>query len=292
MRGLGPAGGRGAAGRVAGAAAWRLAASSSWPGHAGGRGDGLLAGSRDGRGVVAVQDAVGVPDDAGGGCGDAVPGGEDGRRGLGARVAAGPACRVGKLAAGGDAVPGAGDVGDGVGFGLAQSRAAGGGRPGRVSAGRAVQQDVAELVRQRPDGLFAGQAGQEPDAAGGPEGGAVGWRAVFALDGESFAAGQPAQRIPQARRGLAGRGQAGRDGERLSRWSATGPRRRPPGRHPARSAAARRRHVRHGLAVVWGRAGAGCGRSRCRSRGGGPAARSRSIAGSPGPWWRRAAGRR
>ena len=150
---------------------------------------GSLAGSRDGRGVVAVQNAVGVPDDAGGGCGDAVPGGEDGRRGLGPWVAASPACRAGKLAADGDAVPGAGDVGDGVGFGLAQPRAAGRGRPGRVRAGRGVQHDVAELVRKRPDGLFAGQAGQEPDAAGGPEGGAVGWRAVFALNRESFAAG-------------------------------------------------------------------------------------------------------
>ena len=60
----------------------------------------VLAGRRDGRGVVAVQDAVGVPDDAGGGGGDAVPGGQDGRGGLGARVAAGPACRVGEFAAG------------------------------------------------------------------------------------------------------------------------------------------------------------------------------------------------
>ena len=188
---------------------WRHRPAGSGP--RAGRGGGLLAGSRDGRGAVAVQDAVGVPDDASGGCGDAVPGGEDGRRGLGAWVAAGPACRAGELAAGGDAVPGAGDVGDGVGFGLAQPRAAGGGRPGRVAAGLVVQQDVAELVRQRPDGLLAGQAGQEPDAAGGPEGGAVGRGAVFALDRESFAAGEPAQRVPQARRGLAGRGQ-GRDG--------------------------------------------------------------------------------
>src|ERR1019366_1628943 len=181
-----------------------------------GRGGGLLAGRRDGRGVVAVQDAVGVTNDAGGDCGDAVPGGEDGGRGLGARVSAGPACRVGEFAAGGDAVPGAGDVGDGVGFGLAQSCAAGGGRPGRVTAGCAVQQDVAELVRQRPGGLFAGQAGQEPDAADGPGGGAVGGRAVFTLDGEFLPAGAAPQRGPQARRGLAGRGQPGRDGERLS----------------------------------------------------------------------------
>ena len=95
----------------AGAAAWRLTASSSvslvMPC---GRGGGLLAGSRDGRGVVAAQDAVGVPDDAGGGCGDAVPDGEDGGGGLGAWVSTGPACRVGEVAAGGnDAVPGAGD---------------------------------------------------------------------------------------------------------------------------------------------------------------------------------------
>ena len=258
----------------------------------GGRGGGLLAGSRDGRWVVAVEDAVGVADDAGGGCRDAVPGGEDGGCGLGARVGAGPACRVGKLGAGGDAVPGAGDVGDGVGFGLAHSRAGGGGGPGRVTAGCVVQQDVAELVRQCPVGLLAGQAGQEPDAAGGPEGGAVGWCAVFAFDCESFAAGQPAQRIPQAGRGWAGRGQPGRDGDRLPGGLRQVPDVANPVRHPARSAAARRRHVRRGLAVVPGRAGAGRGRSRCPFRGGGPAVRPRSIAGSPGPWWRRAAGRR
>ena len=51
---------------------------------------GCWRGSRDGRGVVAVQDAVGVADDAGGGGGDAVPGGEDGCGGLGARVACRP----------------------------------------------------------------------------------------------------------------------------------------------------------------------------------------------------------
>ena len=217
MRGLVPAGGRGAAGRRAGVVVARRLASSSCRLRAvrGGRGGGLLAGSRDGRWVVAVEDAVGVADDAGGGCRDAVPGGEDGGCGLGARVGAGPACRVGKLGAGGDAVPGAGDVGDGVGFGLAHSRAGGGGGPGRVTAGCVVQQDVAELVRQCPVGLLAGQAGQEPDAAGGPEGGAVGWCAVFAFGCESFAAGQPAQRIPQAGRGWAGRGQPGRDGEGL-----------------------------------------------------------------------------
>ena len=51
--------------------------------------------------------------------------------GLGARVGAGPACRVRKLARDGDAVTGADDEGDGVGLGLADSRAAGGGCPGR-----------------------------------------------------------------------------------------------------------------------------------------------------------------
>ena len=241
--------------------------------------------------VVAVEDAVGVADDAGGGCRDAVPGGEDGGCGLGARV--GAASLPGRQAgAGGDAVPGAGDVGDGVGFGLAHSRAGGGGGPGRVTAGCVVQQDVAELVRQCPVGLLAGQAGKEPDAAGGPEGGAVGWCAVFAFDGESFAAGQPAQRIPQAGRGWAGRGQPGRDGEGL----AGGLRQVPDVADPVGIPPGRRRLVVVTLVAVLRSSRGGPGRDAegldALLRGGGPAVRPRSIAGSPGPWWRRAAGRR
>ena len=152
-----------------------------------------------------------MQDDAGGDCGDAVPDGEDGGRGLGARVSAGPAGRVGQAAGGGDAVAGAGDVGDGVGFGLTQPGAPGGGRPGRVAARLVVQQDVAELVRQRPDSLLRAQGRQEPDAARGPEDGAVGRGAVLLFDGESLAAREPAQRVPQARRGGAGRWRAGWD---------------------------------------------------------------------------------
>ena len=126
--------------------------------------------------------------DAGGCCGDAVPGGQDGGGGLGARVGAGPAGRVGQAAGGGDAVPGAGDPGDRVGFGFAQPGAAGGGGPGRV-AGVVVQEHVAELVRQRPYRLLIADLRRDADAADGPEDGAVGRRPVFCLDRVSLDGG-------------------------------------------------------------------------------------------------------
>ena len=246
--------GSAAAGR-AGGPAWRGGAGRG--GARAGRCRGPGRGRRDGRGgVVAAQDAVGVPDDAGGGGGDAVPGGQDGCGGLGAGVAAGPAFGVGELPGGGDAVAGAGDVGDGVGFGLAQPGAAGGGRPGRVAAGLVVQQDVAELVRQRPDSLLRAQGRQDPDAARGPEDGAVGRGAVLLLDGESLAAREPAQRVPQARRGGAGRWQAGRDRGRRP----GGLRHVPDVGGPGGIAPGRQRLVVTGFTVVLRSPGGGAGR--------------------------------
>ena len=87
-----------------------------------------------------------------------------------------------------DAVPGADDERDGVGFGFPDAVTAGGGSARRV-ADRVVQQDVAELMGQRPGGLSAGQTGRDTDAPGGPEGSAVAGAAVLPLDREALPAG-------------------------------------------------------------------------------------------------------
>ena len=109
-----------------------------------------------------------------------------------------------------DAVPGADDERHGVGFGFPDAVAAGG-RSARRVGDRVVQQDVAELVGQRPGSLSAGQAGQDTDAPGGPVRGAVTGAAVLPLDREALPAGQPAQAVPQAGRRLpCRRGEGGR----------------------------------------------------------------------------------
>ena len=87
-----------------------------------------------------------------------------------------------------DAVPGAGDERDGVGFGFLDAVTAGGCSARRVGS-RVVQQDVAELMGQRPGSLSAGQAGRDADAPGGPERGAVIGAAVLAFDREALPAG-------------------------------------------------------------------------------------------------------
>ena len=152
--------------------------------------------------------------DTSGCCGDVLADGQDGGGGLGARVGAGPAGRVGQPPGRVDAVTGAGDPGDRVGFCLAQAGAAGGGRPGQV-AGTLVQQHVAELVRQCPHSLLIGDLRRDADAADGPEDGAVGRRTVLNLDRVSLTAGQPAQRIPDSCGRIAWRPGAGV----ADRWS-------------------------------------------------------------------------
>jgi|GEM_PF-6952720 hypothetical protein len=52
---------------------------------------------------------------------------------------------------------------------------------------------------ERPDILAAGEVGEDPDAAGSPQRGAVFGAAVLALDREALSSGQPAQGVPQAR---------------------------------------------------------------------------------------------
>ena len=60
------------------------------------------------------------------------------------------------------------------------------------------------------------EAGEDADAAGGPERGAVGRAAGLALDREAFSPGQPAQAVPQARQALPRRcGNRGRAGNGL-----------------------------------------------------------------------------
>ena len=115
-----------------------------------------------------------------------------------------------------DAVPGADDERHGVGFGFPDAVAAGGCRARRVG-GRVVQQDVAELMGQRPGSLPAGQAGRDTDAPGGPERGAVTGAAVLPLDREALPAGEPAQAVPQAGRRLPRRrGEGGRERDGLT----------------------------------------------------------------------------
>ena len=94
-----------------------------------------------------------------------------------------------------NAMASADDEGNGVCLGLPDSLTARCGDT-RLSGGRVVQENVAELVGQRPDGLAAGQARQDADAAGGPQRGAVVWAAGLALDREAFPSGQPAQAVP------------------------------------------------------------------------------------------------
>ncbi len=87
-----------------------------------------------------------------------------------------------------DAVPGADGERDGVGFGFPDAVTAGGGSARRV-ASRVVQQDVAELMGQRPGSLSAGQTGQDTDAPDGPERSPVAGAAVLPLDREALPAG-------------------------------------------------------------------------------------------------------
>ena len=133
------------------------------------------------------------------GCGDPLARGQDDGAGLGARVGSGPGLRPAGAAGDRGAVAGADDVGHRVGFGFADSEAgaAGGSRSWRVGA-RAVQQHVAELMRQRPRGLRGVQSGRDADAADGPPGDAVSWCTLLALDRVAEPPGQPAQGVPQA----------------------------------------------------------------------------------------------
>ena len=69
---------------------------------------------------------------------------------------------------------------------------------------------------QSPDRLAAREAGEDADAAGGPQRGAVVRAAGLALDREALSPGQPAQGIPQARRYFPWwRGGRGSDRKRL-----------------------------------------------------------------------------
>ena len=157
-------------------------------------------------GQVIVQQAA----DFRRGRGDSLSGGQDGGCGLGTGIAARPRLRAGEGVLDPDAVPGADDERHGVSFGFPDAVAAGGGSARRV-ADRVMQQDVAELMGQRPGCLSAGQTGQDTDAPGGPERGAVTGAAVLPLDREALPAGEPAQAVPQAgwrlprRRGEGGR---------------------------------------------------------------------------------------
>ena len=153
-----------------------------------------------GRRVVAVQGAA-VAGDAGGCCGDAVPGGQDGGGGLGARVGAGPA---GGVEAGSPAgvMPWRAQV-----MKATESASAlrspvqpevvvpGGGRSGSwcsrtwPSWCASAQTACSSLV----------SCGRDADAAGGPEDGAVSRGAVLLLDRESR--GGPASTARPARPG-------------------------------------------------------------------------------------------
>ncbi len=222
--------------------------------------------------------------DAGGCCGDAVPGGQDGGGGLGARVGAGPAGRVGQAAGGGDAVAGAGDPGDRVGFGLAQADAAGGGGPGRV-AGIVVQQQVAELVRQCPHRLLVADPG--------------GMRMRRAAQNTVPSGGGPCSARPRIPRGgPASTGHPTRCGRIVPRANGGVADGRPGGLgqvpdvgNPLGLAPDRFRLVLVLVLALCAPAAAGWRRSRYRSGPCGPAFRPRSTAGSPGQGWRRAAGR-
>jgi hypothetical protein len=120
-------------------------------------------------------------------CGDALSGGQDGGCGLGARIGARPRLRAGEGVLGPDAVPGAGDERDGVGFGFPDAVTAGGCGARRLGNG-VVQQDVAELMGERPDSLSAAEIGRDTDAPGGPERSAVNGAAVLPLDREALPA--------------------------------------------------------------------------------------------------------
>ena len=150
-----------------------------------------------------------MPGDAGGSGGDALSGGQDDCAGLGARVACRPSS-PGRAAAPAGVMPWRAQMMKATESASALRSPAQpevvvpGGWPGHV-----VQQHVAELVRERPGSLLFAELRQEPDAAGGPEDGAVGRGAVLAFDRESLAAGQPAQRVPQTRAGGSRGGPAG-----------------------------------------------------------------------------------
>ena len=73
-----------------------------------------------------------------------------------------------------------------------------------------MHQHVAELVRQRPGSRLPVQAGEDPDAAGGPHRDPVIGAAVLALDREALPPGHPAQGVPQAWRRVPWRGRDGR----------------------------------------------------------------------------------
>src|SRR5581483_11035124 len=198
IRGSGSGGDRGAVTWDAAGCGWR----SSWRA--------VVAASAAGQ--VMVQQVA----DFRRGCGDSLSGGQDGGCGLGTGIAARPRLRAGEGVLDPDSVPGADDEGHGVGFGFPDAVAAGGRNARRISD-RVVQQDVAELMGQGPGGLSVRQAGQDTDAAGGPEGSAVTGAAVFPLDREALPAGEPAQAVPQAgRRLLLRRGEGGRERDGLT----------------------------------------------------------------------------
>ena len=148
--------------------------------------------------ALTRQGAVQMIDDASGGGGDPLAGGEDRGGRLGARVGAGPAAGLGELVRDTDAVTGADDEGHGVGFGFPDPGAGGaGGCLPRLAGGGVVHQHVAALVRQRP-GRRPGVGGRrDADAVRSPEGDSIGGGALLVLDGEAGAPGQPAQAAPQ-----------------------------------------------------------------------------------------------
>ena len=115
-----------------------------------------------------------------------------------------------------------------------------------------MQQDVAELVRQRPDGGGTVRSGADPDTPGGPHRGAVGRGAVLALDGEA------SRRASQHRRPTAVRlPRRGRDRRADSDRAAGCLRQVPDPRDPGRLPPVRRGAA--GVLVALGGSAGGCG---------------------------------
>ncbi len=244
--------------------------AAAWPARAARR--------RPGRGRRRAG-AVGVPGDAGGGGGDAVSRGQDGCGGLGARVACRPSWP------GARARPAAVTPCRAVTMKATESASAlrspvqpevvvpGGG------AGAVVEQDVAELVRQRPGcpGRRRGWAGRRMRRAA---------QNVVPSAGApcSCSTANPSRRASQRSASSSPAGAWPCCGEAAgtaaaARWSATGPRRRRPGSRPA--SPARRR----GLSCLLRRASGAEGRRRprCPSRPGGPDVPPMPTAGSRAP---------
>lgn len=175
-----------------------------WPGalvccrEAGGAGQrgGLCAGEVRGGQCAGDICGVQVHGDRGRGGEDAGGDGLDGHSWSGARVGPGPAghVREGDLGGAGAELHG-GQVGDGVGLDFADAGAGDGGG-GLVPGDLGVQQDVAELVGERSDGVGGRGVGPDADGAVAPGGESVGGGTMLTFDGEGFPAGQMGERGP------------------------------------------------------------------------------------------------